>query len=305
MFAALSGWEIASLIAKFLWYFSALSLAGGIFSLWLIADSSRKFLVSNLLYMLSGAVIGFQGVVIYFLVQVGTAVDNGVAGMFDWSMVSFFLGTSIGEATLVRLAILLAIIIGLLATLTYLGRLQKPPSQLFFRLLLRFNAACLFGILLSFQLTGHLAPMNLLPRFALVVHVLAISLWIGTLYPLRCVTLDYEIDQIQFIMKKFGKLASYIVAALLGSALVMIIQLLTTPSELINSAYGLVLLAKISFVLGLLGLAALNRWRLVPALSQDGVVKQLRNSISVEIAVAFVVIALTVYLSTVVGPATM
>ena len=32
-------------------------------------------------------------VLIYFLVQVGVASGSAIAGMFDWNMISFFLGT--------------------------------------------------------------------------------------------------------------------------------------------------------------------------------------------------------------------
>ncbi|MDG2090813.1 MAG: hypothetical protein P8J61_06880 [Gammaproteobacteria bacterium] len=44
----------------------------------------------------------------------------------------------------------------------------------------------LSGMLLaySFTLIGHVAELNLIGGFAIGLHVLGISLWIGSLYPL-------------------------------------------------------------------------------------------------------------------------
>jgi len=302
MFPALASWDLASLISKSLWYLAVICVAGGSFSLWLIGENTRRFLVRNLYYVLFGSIVGFHGVLVYFLLQVGIANDDGLAGMADWQMIVFFLQTSIGEASLFRMAILLALIIGQLIALNYLNRLQKPPTQFFFRLLYRFNAGCLIALCLSLQVTGHIAPLALIPRLALVLHVLAVSLWIGTLYPLRRVTLDYDLEQVQYIMRRFGNWAFAIVGGLLISAVFMAFQLITSASELTQSPYGLSLLAKVSVVCGLLTLAALNRWRLVPNLHKAGYMTRLRTSITTEMALAAVILTITVYLSTVVGP---
>ena len=302
MFPALVNWDLASLISKSLWYLAVICVAGGSFSLWLIGDNTRRFLVRNLYYVLIGSIAGFHGVLAYFLIQVGIANDDGLAGMMDWPMISFFLGTGVGEASLFRMAILLALIVGQLIALTHLNRRQKPPSLFFFRLLYRFNAGCLLALCLSLQVTGHIAPLSLLPRFALVLHVMAVSLWIGTLYPLRRVTLDYESEQMKLIMHRFGNCAFAIVGVLLISALVMAFQLITEAGELVQSAYGLSLLTKITVVICLLALAALNRWRLVPNLHQAEYIVRLRNSITSEMVLAALILLITVYLSTIVGP---
>ena len=110
MFPALASWDLASLISKSLWYLAVICVAGGSFSLWLIGDNTRRFLVRNLYYVLFGSIVGFHGVFAYFLIQVGIANDDGIAGMMDWPMISFFLGTGVGEASLFRMAILLALI---------------------------------------------------------------------------------------------------------------------------------------------------------------------------------------------------
>ncbi|MBL4821875.1 MAG: CopD family protein [Gammaproteobacteria bacterium] len=302
MFPALVSWDLASLIAKILWYVAVISVAGGNFSLWLVADNSRRFLVGTLYYVLFGSIIGFHAVAAYFLIQVGAANDSGLSGILDWPLISFYLGTSIGGPSLFRMATFLLLIMGQMVALVHQGRRNKPPSQFFFRSLARFNGACLLALLLSFQATGHITTLSLTPRLALVLHILALSLWIGTLYPLRRVTLDYDVDQVQYIMSRFGNYAVVIVGVLLLTALVMAVQLLGNASELIHTPYGISLLVKSLLVCGLLGVAALNRWSLVPNLHQEGTMAKLRNSITVEMILAAVIPVAAAYLSTVVGP---
>ena len=64
---------------------------------------------------------------------------------------------------------------------------------------------------------------------------------------------------------------------------------------LLTSAYGLTLLAKIGLVAGLLGLAARNRFRIVPALQAGDLsaVRNLRDSIDREIIFALVILAMS------------
>jgi putative copper resistance protein D len=70
-------------------------------------------------------------------------------------------------------------------------------------------------------------------------------------------------------------------------------------TALFTTAYGLVLLAKIGLVAGLLGLAALNRFRLVPDLRGGDIsaAARLQTSINLEIAVVAVILTLTAVLT--------
>jgi len=77
----LSSWEVASLVCKLLLYFGTASIAGGSLCLWQFSDGRRSTVRSNLAYMISGAVLGFQAVILNFLIQVGLVNDDGIAGM--------------------------------------------------------------------------------------------------------------------------------------------------------------------------------------------------------------------------------
>jgi len=302
MLSALTSWEIASLIFKLLWYIGVIAAVGGTFSVWFLEDASRRGLQQAVLYGLVGALIGFHAVILYFLVQVGAINDSGLAGMLDWTIISFYLGLGVGETSLLRMAVFLLLVLGQIGTLSYLGRLARPPGQDFFRFYYRLNAAALLLLLLSFQATGHVATLSLPVRTALFLHVLCVSLWLGSLWPLLTATKQLEPAALQLLMQRFSSRASVMVGVLLVAALLMVTRLLTTPAELINTPYGLSLLLKITLVCTMLSLAALNRWFLVPMLDKPDGVLHLRRSIRLEMATGLVVLILTSVLSTVVGP---
>jgi putative copper resistance protein D len=73
-------------------------------------------------------------------------------------------------------------------------------------------------------------------------------------------------------------------------------------TELISTAYGRALAYKLLLVLALLGIAALNKFKLVPALLLLRSSAKFRHSVRIEMLVASLLLVLTAYLSTVVGP---
>ncbi|MCB1670645.1 MAG: CopD family protein [Gammaproteobacteria bacterium] len=303
MLPELSGWDVVSLVAKLCWYFGVIAATGGTLSVWLLDDQRRRALYWSLFYSLAGALLGFHGVIFYFLSQVGAASGSGPTGMLNWSMIRFYLNLGVGETSLLRMAVLLLLILGQVAGIAYLGRLSKPPGQAFFRLFYRLNAAAILLLLLSFQATGHVAPLSLGARIAIVLHVLCVALWLGSLLPLWRATRVYEPGQVQQIMSRFSSRASILVVVLLAAAVLLLTRLLESPAELFNSAYGLALLIKALLVALMLALAALNRWWLVPLLDKPGGILLLRRSISLETGVGLLVLLVTVFLSTVIGPA--
>ena len=62
------------------------------------------------------------------------------------------------------------------------------------------------------------------------------------------------------------------------------------------------ILSKLSLVIAILCIAAINRIRLTPGLVSQNGVKLFRFSVKIEILVAICILIVTTYLSTVVGP---
>lgn len=141
-------------------------------------------------------------------------------------------------------------------------------------------------------------------RAADVAHIWAASGWIGALAALlRAVTVRRpNVDRAAVMLAKFSLLGTVFVATLVVTGLInslLIVGLADMPA-LAGSRYGWLLAAKIALFGGMLGLAALNRWRLTPALERrgEGAMRALQISLAVETGAALAILALVAWLGT-------
>ncbi|MBR0688486.1 CopD family protein [Bradyrhizobium manausense] len=149
------------------------------------------------------------------------------------------------------------------------------------------------GVGLSLAMTGHAATASpeVLTRPAVFVHGLAVAFWIGALTPLAAL-LTKPTPAVLPLLNRFSRIAVPVVAALALTGLVLAIIQLEKPAALVETTYGLILSVKLVLVLFLLALAALNRYRLTPALVKDrGVATVLKRSILLECATALGIFA--------------
>lgn len=137
-----------------------------------------------------------------------------------------------------------------------------------------------------------------------VAHIWAASGWVGALAALlHAVTVRRpNVERIAVMLAKFSLLGTVFVATLVVTGVVnslMIVGVTDLPM-LVDSRYGWLLGAKLALFGGMLGLAALNRWRLTPALERgaDGAVRALRLSLAVETGAAIAILALVAWLGT-------
>lgn len=296
-------WELASLLCKFFLYFGAASIAGGSFCLWQFSDGRRQSIQRNLAYMMFGAIVGFQAELLNFFIQVGQVSGAGIAGMFDWDMAAILLDTTIGEVAFYRLG---AFVWALLATLLYLRKLRAaraPFAQAEYKRLLIVYAVPLLVLGFTFRITGHVSVLPLAAQVAILLHFTAFALWIGALYPLLLLSRSPDRNVLQTGMKRFGDFAMGIVLVLFAAGIYLVFQLFNSWHELVSTPYGIGLLTKLFFVLQLLAVAALNRLYLVPRLASANGVSALQRSLRTEMLVASLVLVVTAYFSTLVGPA--
>jgi copper transport protein len=145
---------------------------------------------------------------------------------------------------------------------------------------------------LTLTASGHAATASpaLLARAAIFMHGTAIAFWLGALMPLA-ILVGHAKGGALPALNMFSRIAVPVVALLALSGVALSIVELETPSALVETGYGVVLLVKLVLVTGLLTLAALNRMRLVPALAADGgASRPLRRSILLECATALAVL---------------
>lgn len=297
-----SSWELVSVVCKLLMYLGAASSLGGAFCLFLYGDGRRSTVQRVLLVQLFSALLGLQAVVISFLAQVGLVNNAGLGGALDWTMAQILMDTPLGDLSLYRL-LGFAVLIGS-AAFFYRRTLviNQAPGRFFYLNLLRINGLGFMLLLWAFRFGGHVSVLAMPLQLALAVHFTVFALWIGSLYPLLLISSTDKLTELQLTLNRFSSHATVIVTVLLIAGGILAINLVHSPTELITTAYGRALAFKLLLVLGLLGIAALNKFKLVPALLMLGESDKFRRSVRIEMLVASLLLLLTAYLSTVVGP---
>ena len=142
-------------------------------------------------------------------------------------------------------------------------------------------------------------------RAADVLHIWAAAGWIGALAALvhACATMRAtDLPRVTLMLARFAGMGTVIVALLVVTGMangVMIVGVADLPA-LLGSRYGWLLGAKLVLFAGMLGLAALNRWRLTPALERSGMgaIAALRLSLAVETSAAMGILMLVGWLGT-------
>ena len=296
-------WELLSVLSKVFIYLGAASALGGAFCLLNYNDGKRATLRRMLGLHLAGALLGLQAVAAAFLAQVGTASGSGLSGALDRDMAGLLLSTQLGDLSLFR-AVGFAIWIGS-GLFFYQTMVQqtRAPRRLFYQRLFAVNAFGFIFLLLSFRFGGHVSVQSLSVQFALAVHFTMFALWIGALYPLLTISRTEQVAELKVSLERFSKHAVVIVSLLLLSGLTMMLSLIHSMAELFTTAYGVALTLKILLVIGLLGIAAVNKLIIVPRLLLRADAAHFQRSVRVEIAVAVILLLLTAYLSTALGPA--
>ena len=124
------------------------------------------------------------------------------------------------------------------------------------------------ALVVAFVLTGHTAVHGarwlLAPLLAL--HVAIVAFWFGALAPLYMVIAREPTQVACTVLQQYSRFAGMLVPLIPALGLAMAFVLLPDLSAL-RRPYGLLLGLKLLFFAMLMVLAALNRWRWVPALA--------------------------------------
>ncbi|MDX1491897.1 MAG: CopD family protein [Pseudohongiellaceae bacterium] len=229
------------------------------------------------------------------LLQVGAINQNGVRGMFDWLMVQLLAQSNIGGGNGLRALAFVLLGVVSLSPATNKRALGFPRIS---------TALYLLGLLCfasSFAYLGHVATQSSLARVAIVLHIGAVGLWLGALLPLWILCWRQEAGYLLPLMRAFGDYGWWIIATLVLAGGYLVTVLITSPSHLFSSLYGLMLGTKLLLVMCLLALAASNKFILVKRLN-EGRVLGLRRSIGVEMILALIIMLVTAALTTFTGP---
>lgn len=278
-------WSISIIIFKFISYAATLLSAGSfLFAVILKPNAELSTKSWNILAIVLAIIASF----LLIPLNVGLFNDDGFSGMFDFEIFKIVIDSPIGDSTLYRILGLIILLIGL----CFIG-----ISHNFL------GAIAVLMIGWSFTQIGHLSNIEpSLIKLLLILHLLGIAFWIGAFVPLyRAANGLLPDNETADLAHRFGQLAVYIVVGLFIAGVIMAFNLLASPSQLFSTVYGRTLGFKILIFFALLGLAALNKLRLVPALktSQPNAAKRLRQSIMLESLLVGAIFIITAILTTI------
>jgi putative copper resistance protein D len=286
----ISSWDAAGIVAKVLVYALSLMSAGGAIFIAIffrfLANAERHRIAWATCSLAALAAIATA----LRIPIIAGALGGDIASMWDSSLLQFVLQSSEGLSAGLRilgLALLIAVVV-----------LSQGA-----------RAVGLAGSLLvaaSYATTGHSVSveLGLLPPLLVAIHIIGVSYWIGAFHPLIRLTYGDDLPRIATIMKRFGKIAVVFVGGLIATGSLLLVVLLETPAALATTDYGRMLAVKLVVVAALLGLAALNKFALTPALLRGDKTApvRLRTSITAELALAIIVLTVTAFFTALSGP---
>lgn len=267
------GLRSAIWVGKVFLYIGLFLGAGGAFALaWLAGGgrSGQRFVIAAILCGLVAAPLslGLQG-----LDALGAPFAR-LAQPIIWRTA---LGTSFGWTALIALMAL------------GLSLLSLATSRLIARLL---ALAGLAGVGAALAVSGHAsaAEPQWLTRPMVFLHGVGIAFWAGALAPLGVALMRRQAEAGAFL-HRLSLTILPVVAVLASAGVVLAVIQVQTPSALVDTAYGRLLLIKLALLLCLFALAAFNRWRLTgPTEAGDAKAqKNLARSTAVEMLVVLAI----------------
>jgi copper transport protein len=225
-------------------------IGGAFFDAWISRTSSaQQVVVAALSIGCASAVAawGFQG-----LDLLGRAPAD-ILTFPPWRAAA---GTSLAPSLLIAIV---AMTLAGTALLKVSGRTKRLLS-----------AAAILGVGVALAASGHAstAPPQWLTRPMVFLHGVAVAFWIGGLAPLAALAMR-PAASLLVIVNRFSRVAVPVVAGLALTGLALAAVQLVSIRALVTTNYGVILSIKLVLVTGLLGLAALNRFRLTPQLAVE------------------------------------
>ena len=193
--------------------------------------------------------------VLLFLLQGPYAAGSGFGSLLDPSLISATAASTAGWALLARAVLALTLLVALRPA----WRREGPPE------VPQLAAAGMSatGLALATAATGH-AVAGSWPALAIgvtAVHVAAMAVWLGGLVALLLVVLRPFEEDTGFAdaLRRFSRVAFVAVAALVVTGILQSVRELGSPTALVDTLYGRLLMAKLTFFVVVLAAAGVSR----------------------------------------------
>jgi putative copper resistance protein D len=215
--------------------------------------------------------------------SVGAAMSDGTLG-------TVLGATRFGTLWLVRVGLLLGIVV-LIAAGNHGARAAATIA--------------VGSVLVLTAATGHAGaasgPTGTVHLAADMLHLLAAGAWLGGLLPFAgAMAHPISLAQADAEARRFSRLGLVCVGTILATGGINGWFLVGTLPALVGTAYGRLLLVKIALFLAMVGIAAINRYRLTPRIRHDGAgaLPALRRNSMIEAALGLGILLIVAVLGT-------
>lgn len=290
-----SSWALLLAVFKlFMYLVSAIAVGSGFFHIHF--NRYRTVSTETSTRLLIAVVLGCFVATGYFFIQVGVFVEEGFLGVLNFEYIEMLWQSAIGDSLIFQLAGFFLIGIGGLVFSSF----SKFPYRFFISAGLFWLGVSLLAR--SFSVIGHSAEYQVVFQALLSLHFMCVIWWIGCLFPLRRSCRSMEQRALYNLMSLFGRVAIGFVVFLLISGVALVIVFSKGDMAFFTTDYGISIVSKLLLVGGILGIALYHKLKLVPALKIDCKANiRLERSIRIEIFIAIIILAITSYLTTIIG----
>lgn len=281
--------DLTAITCRAICYIAALQAAGlAVFRLWFEDELTSSTATIRRLAFIT-ALSAIAATLGYELVE-PARLAGSFAGITDMSLHAILLGSSNGTAFAIRLLGLLILAFGAMASTRFGSAMALAGGTL---------------VVASFLFTGHTTTHkpHWLLAVLLLVHLGVVAVWFGTLLPFYIVAKREPIENNTKIVDGFSAVAVWLVPFIFFAGVAMAAVILPDFASL-TSAYGIMLLVKLSGFTVLMGFAALNKWRLAPLIrtGQAHALTTFQHSVLTEWILIAAVIASTAVMTATLSP---
>ena len=238
---------------------------------------------------MGAALVAIVLVVAQYLLE-AARMTGDFAGAVDPAMQGLVLHSSTAIATAARVAGLVFLLAALRSNQGVGVALAVPGLVL---------------VLGAFLLVGHTAkhPDRWLLALLLLVHLVIVAFWFGALVPLFRASSLEPAPAAGKVIEAFSAIALWFVPVLFVAGVCLALFLVKTLDGL-RTTYGELLLVKVAGFTALLGLAALNKWRLGPGVGrgESRALLGFRRSLAAEYLLIAAVLGVTAVLTSFYSP---
>ncbi|MHB8468799.1 MAG: copper resistance CopC/CopD family protein [Gaiellaceae bacterium] len=271
-------------VVRWLYFVSFALLIGGLGFRLLVVRGPLPVRAERRFYLLvgSGAVAALEIGILGFLLRAEDALQLGFGRFFYGDLSPISGGTRFGQAF-----VAMELGFAFLSAVLFLAWLTGRRWLLW----LAFALGLVFSSGLS--LSGHSAAdagHSWLSELADWVHLTAATLWVGGLVQLVAVVWPAAPELRRTVFLRFSRLATVLVALLLGAGTYLSVLRLPRLHDLWTSGYGHVLLVKLGLVALALLWGAVHHFVAVPRIERAGITARIGRSMLGESAVAMAVL---------------